>query len=73
MNGAEKKKEDTAILMLTLESTRDSKAVPLRHGQILQAVQGKSAHHGTEPGDRLVSQLGWHWVGMNHIASLTEI
>lgn len=68
MTGNEKKDEDMAVLMLTSGSTNSAKAVPLRHGQILKAVLGKSAHHGTEPGDVFLN-----WVGMDHVASLTEI
>ena len=68
MTGREKKTEDPAVLMLTSGSTGNAKAVPLRHGQMLQAVQGKRAHHGTEPGDVFLN-----WVGLDHVASLTEI
>lgn len=64
----DKAKNDPAVLMLTSGSTGSAKAVPLGHGQILKAVQGKSAHHGTETGDVFLN-----WVGLDHVASLTEI
>ncbi|OKL57331.1 hypothetical protein UA08_07450 [Talaromyces atroroseus] len=66
--GPEKSKDDIAVLMLTSGSTGNAKAVSLRHGKVLKAVQGKSAHHGTVPGDAFLN-----WVGLDHVASLTEI
>ena len=66
--GIEKKAEDAAVLMLTSGSTGSAKAVPLRHGQLLTALQGKQAHHGTEPGDVFLT-----WVGLDHVASMCEI
>ncbi|KAL2869889.1 non-ribosomal peptide synthetase [Aspergillus lucknowensis] len=50
-SGFQKLEEDVAVLMLTSGSTGSAKAVPLRHGQLLTAIQGKSSHHGTLPGD----------------------
>lgn len=66
--GAEKQAQDPAVLMLTSGSTGSAKAVPLRHGQLLTALQGKKEHHGTEPGDVFLT-----WVGLDHVASLCEI
>ena len=66
--GVQKLAEDVAVLMLTSGSTGSAKAVPLRHGQLLTAIQGKSTHHGTLPGD-----VFYNWVGLDHVASLTEI
>ncbi|TDZ47412.1 Microperfuranone synthase [Colletotrichum trifolii] len=57
-----------AALMLTSGSTGNVKAVPLRHEQVLRAIRGKSAHHGTASGDVFLN-----WVGLDHVASLTEI
>jgi acyl-CoA synthetase (AMP-forming)/AMP-acid ligase II len=68
MSGQDKAGEDTAVLMLTSGSTGSAKAVPLKHKQILMAVQGKSLHHGTVSGDVFLN-----WVGLDHVASLTEI
>lgn len=59
---------DVAALMLTSGSTGNVKAVPLRHRQVLTSVQGKSRHHGTQPGDVFLN-----WVGLDHVASLTEV
>ncbi|KAL4744740.1 hypothetical protein BDW72DRAFT_187919 [Aspergillus terricola var. indicus] len=67
-SGFQKLAEDVAVLMLTSGSTGSAKAVPLRHGQLLTAIQGKSSHHGTLPGD-----VFYNWVGLDHVASLTEI
>ncbi|GLA95491.1 putative NRPS-like protein biosynthetic cluster [Aspergillus tubingensis] len=66
--GAEKQAQDPAVLMLTSGSTGSAKAVPLRHGQLLTALQGKKDHHGTGPGDVFLT-----WVGLDHVASLCEI
>lgn len=66
--GLEKSPEDVAVLMLTSGSTGSAKAVPLRHEQLRAAVKGKSAHHGTVTGDVFLN-----WIGMDHVASLTEI
>lgn len=54
--------------MLTSGSTGNAKAVALRHGQIIKAVQSKSSFHAIAPGDPFLN-----WVGMDHVASLTEI
>lgn len=66
--GLAKTMRDVAVLMLTSGSTGTAKAVPLRHGQIIKAVQSKSSHHGIEPRDAMLN-----WVGIDHVASLTEI
>jgi acyl-CoA synthetase (AMP-forming)/AMP-acid ligase II len=59
---------DVAVLMLTSGSTGGAKAVPLRHGQIIKSLEGKSSHHGTAPGHVFLN-----WVGLDHVASLLEI
>ncbi|KAI5458582.1 putative NRPS-like enzyme [Mariannaea sp. PMI_226] len=63
-----KSKDGIAVLMLTSGSTGNAKAVPLRHGQLVTAVKGKSHHHGTMQGD-----VFFNWIGLDHVASLTEI
>jgi acyl-CoA synthetase (AMP-forming)/AMP-acid ligase II/acyl carrier protein len=63
-----KSKNEIAVLMLTSGSTGSAKAVPLRHGQLVAAVKGKSHHHGTKQGDVFLN-----WIGLDHVASLTEI
>ena len=60
--------DDIATLMLTSGSTGNAKAVSLRHGQILQAVSGKSKCHGT-----MAEDVFLNWIGMDHVANLTEI
>ncbi|PLB33146.1 acetyl-CoA synthetase-like protein [Aspergillus candidus] len=66
--GTTKCADDPAVLMLTSGSTGSAKAVPLLHGQLLTAIQGKSTHHLTQPGDVFLN-----WVGLDHVASLCEI
>ncbi|EDU39705.1 luciferin 4-monooxygenase [Pyrenophora tritici-repentis Pt-1C-BFP] len=59
---------DIAALMLTSGSTGHAKAVTLRHGQIVAALNGKSQYHETTSEDVFLS-----WIGMDHVANLTEI
>ena len=66
--GASKKETELAALMLTSGSTGNAKAVCLRHGQLISAVQGKSAYHGTHSSDTFLN-----WIGLDHVANLTEI
>lgn len=63
-----KSRDDPAIFMLTSGSSGNAKAVCLRHGQLLTALQGKSMHHGTTPDDTFLN-----WIGMDHVANLSEI
>ena len=67
-NGFSKQKNDVAILMLTSGSSGNAKAVCLRHGQILQAIDGKSKFHGTTSEDTFLN-----WIGLDHVANLTEV
>ena len=66
--GSLKEGNDLAALMLTSGSSGNSKAVCLRHGQILAAIAGKSIHHCTRSDDTFLN-----WIGMDHVANLTEI
>ena len=59
---------DIAALMLTSGSTGTSKAVCLRHGQILRAISGKSQCHSTRENDVFLN-----WIGFDHVANFTEI
>ncbi|KAF9891432.1 hypothetical protein FE257_004288 [Aspergillus nanangensis] len=68
MNGAEKKADEAAVLMMTSGSTGSAKAVPLGHGQLLTAIRGKISHHQTETRDVFLN-----WIGMDHVASMCEI
>ncbi|MCJ1461651.1 hypothetical protein MMC07_000248 [Pseudocyphellaria aurata] len=63
-----KSRDDPAIFMLTSGSSGNAKAVCLRHGQLLDALQGKSKHHGTTPDDTFLN-----WIGMDHVANLSEV
>lgn len=63
-----KGEHELAALMLTSGSTGNAKAVGLRHGQVLQAVRGKSLHHGTRSEDTFLN-----WIGLDHVANLTEV
>ena len=54
--------------MLTSGSIGNAKAVSLRHGQILQAVSGKSKCHRT-----MAEDVFLNWIGMDHVVNLTEI
>ncbi|RDW89197.1 hypothetical protein BP6252_01229 [Coleophoma cylindrospora] len=64
----EKSPDDLAVLMLTSGSTGDVKAVTLQHGQLLKALASKSAYHETNSSDIFLN-----WVGLDHVANLTEI
>lgn len=66
-SGYAKQADDVAILMLTSGSSGNAKAVCLRHGQLLKAVNGKSEFHGTTSEDIFLN-----WIGLDHVASLTE-
>ena len=63
-----KQRDDPAVLMLTSGSTGNAKAVCLRHGQLLTALNGKSRYHETTSDDVFLN-----WIGMDHVANLTEI
>ena len=63
-----KRRDDPAALMFTSGSTGNTKAVCLRHGQLLVALAGKSRYHETTGNDVFLN-----WIGMDHVASLTEI
>ena len=63
-----KRGHELAALMLTSGSSGNAKAVELRHGQILEAVRGKSLHHGTNHGHTFLN-----WIGLDHVANLTEV
>jgi acyl-CoA synthetase (AMP-forming)/AMP-acid ligase II/thioesterase domain-containing protein len=61
-------RDDTAVLLFTSGSSGNAKAVKLTHHQILTAIAGKAAfanHHRSRP---FLS-----WIGMDHVANLTEI
>jgi acyl-CoA synthetase (AMP-forming)/AMP-acid ligase II/thioesterase domain-containing protein len=57
-----------AMLMLTSGSTGNPKAVRLTHLQVLAAVQGKASFRKPLDDHALLN-----WIGLDHVASLTEI
>ena len=65
--GSSAHSEAKAVMMLTSGSTGNAKAVCLRHGQLLQSIEGKSKHHGTSRSDTFLN-----WIGLDHVANLTE-
>ena len=58
---------DLAVLMLTSGSTGHAKAVCLNHGQIINAIIGKSRCHETRCSDTFLN-----WIALDHVASLVE-
>ena len=60
--------DDIAMLMLTSGSTGDSKAVGLRHRQIISAVAGKACIRELPPDYTFLS-----WIGLDHVANMLEI
>lgn len=59
---------DLAALMLTSGSSGNSKAVRLTHGQMLAAINGKAQFAQPHASKPYLS-----WIGMDHVANLTEI
>lgn len=66
--GNTKAADDLAVLMLTSGSTGNAKAVCLRHGQLIAAMQGKSQFHETTSKDIFLN-----YIGLDHVANLTQI
>ena len=62
-----KGEEETAVLMLTSGSTGLSKAVCIRHQQILSSVNGKIRSRGLKEDDVFLN-----WIGFDHVANLAE-
>ena len=60
--------DDVAVFMLTSGSTGNSKAVALRHSNILSSVSGKIKHHGTTS-----KSVFLNWIAFDHVASVTEV
>ncbi|KAK7961729.1 acetyl-CoA synthetase-like protein [Apiospora aurea] len=59
---------DLAFLMLTSGSTGNSKAVELRHSQVLEALEGKRRILETTGDDVFLN-----WIGFDHVACVTEV
>ncbi|MCJ1467234.1 hypothetical protein MMC07_005857 [Pseudocyphellaria aurata] len=66
--GNSKVANDLAVLMLTSGSTGNAKAVCLRHGQLIAAMQGKSGDHQTTNKDVFLN-----YIGLDHVANITQI
>ncbi|KAG6877352.1 putative NRPS-like protein biosynthetic cluster [Termitomyces sp. T159_Od127] len=62
------KADDIVCLMLTSGSTGNSKAVSLRHSNLLSSIQGKIKHHETTSASRFLN-----WIAFDHVACVSEI
>jgi acyl-CoA synthetase (AMP-forming)/AMP-acid ligase II len=58
---------DTVCFMLTSGSTGNSKAVVLRHSNLLSSIRGKICHHGTTADSRFLN-----WIAFDHVACIAE-
>lgn len=72
LSGAEAAAEispDTIVcLMLTSGSTGNSKAVALRHSNLLSTIYGKIKHHETTSQSRFLN-----WIAFDHVACVSEV
>lgn len=59
--------DDTVCFMLTSGSTGNSKAVQLRHSNLLSSIRGKKRHHGTSSNSRFLN-----WIAFDHVACVSE-
>ena len=59
---------DTVCFMLTSGSTGNSKAVLLKHSNLLSSVRGKIRHHGSTFASRF-----FNWIAFDHVACLSEV
>lgn len=59
---------DIVCLMLTSGSTGNSKAVALRHYNLLSSIRGKVEHHDSSSHSRFLN-----WIAFDHVACVTEI
>ncbi|KAF9469572.1 acetyl-CoA synthetase-like protein [Collybia nuda] len=62
------KPDDIVCLMLTSGSTGNSKAVGLRHSNLLSCVRGKIKHHQTTEVSRFLN-----WIAFDHVACVSEV
>ncbi|KAF8079199.1 acetyl-CoA synthetase-like protein [Lyophyllum atratum] len=60
--------DDIVCFMLTSGSTGNSKAVGLRHSNLLSCVQGKIKHHKTTSSSRFLN-----WIAFDHVACVSEV
>jgi acyl-CoA synthetase (AMP-forming)/AMP-acid ligase II len=59
---------EPVCFMLTSGSTGNSKAVLLRHSNLLSSVRGKIRHHGTTMDSRFLN-----WIAFDHVACVSEV
>jgi acyl-CoA synthetase (AMP-forming)/AMP-acid ligase II len=59
---------DIVCFMLTSGSTGNSKAVSLRHSNLLSSIRGKIRHHGTTTDSRFLN-----WIAFDHVACVSEV
>ncbi|KAG6853538.1 putative NRPS-like protein biosynthetic cluster [Blastosporella zonata] len=62
------KADDVVCFMLTSGSTGNSKAVGLRHSNLLSSIEGKIKHHETTSASRFLN-----WIAFDHVACVSEI
>lgn len=62
------KDDDIVCFMLTSGSTGNSKAVSLRHSNLLSSIQGKIKHHKTTSISRFLN-----WIAFDHVACVSEV
>ncbi|KAG6907940.1 putative NRPS-like protein biosynthetic cluster [Tephrocybe rancida] len=60
--------DDVVCFMLTSGSTGNSKAVGLRHSNLLSSIEGKVKHHETTSSSRFLN-----WIAFDHVACVSEI
>lgn len=59
---------DNVCFMLTSGSMGNSKAVSLRHSNLLSSIRGKIRHHGTTADSRFLN-----WIAFDHVACASEV
>ncbi|KDR66558.1 hypothetical protein GALMADRAFT_232431 [Galerina marginata CBS 339.88] len=62
------KPDDIVCFMLTSGSTGNSKAVGLRHSNLLSCVRGKAKHHNTTSSSRILN-----WIAFDHVACISDV
>ena len=62
------KPDDIVCFMLTSGSTGNSKAVGLRHSNLLSCIRGKAKHHNTASSSRLLN-----WIAFDHVACISDV
>ncbi|KAH9849416.1 AMP-dependent synthetase and ligase [Lenzites betulinus] len=68
LSSAEISPDTIVCLMLTSGSTGNSKAVALRHSNLLSSIYGKIKHHGTTAQSQFLN-----WIAFDHVACVSEV